>query len=97
MCVNVDDCGTGLILFQCVTTGATCCGSACYDVMKFNVTGQNTLTTPNKPGMCATGEGGQVTLAACPKPGATIPDEMVCTTQSLFVVAIPCLLDPMHN
>ena len=30
-CANVDDCGSALIAFECVTTGGTCCGATCYN------------------------------------------------------------------
>lgn len=29
-CLNMDDCGTDVIYFPCVTTGGTCCGATCY-------------------------------------------------------------------
>jgi len=31
MCMNVDDCGSSLIAYSCVTEGGTCCGADCYD------------------------------------------------------------------
>jgi hypothetical protein len=67
MCMNVDDCGTDLIAFECVTTGGTCCGPTCYDNEVWALQADGTLTTPLAPGMCATaqGLGVQVSLAPC--------------------------------
>lgn len=69
-CLNVNDCGTSVIYFSCVTSGGTCCGPTCYDNMKFQVQG-TTLTSPNKPGMCAEvseWERGTLLVATCSLP-----------------------------
>jgi hypothetical protein len=67
MCLNTDDCGGNVIMFQCLTTGGTCCGAACLDVLKFSVNANGTLTTPSQQGNCArdSGSGTQLTLEAC--------------------------------
>eukprot|EP01121_Diplochlamys_sp_Union-15-3_P001049 TRINITY_DN1090_c0_g1_i1.p1 TRINITY_DN1090_c0_g1~~TRINITY_DN1090_c0_g1_i1.p1 ORF type:complete len:520 (+),score=61.44 TRINITY_DN1090_c0_g1_i1:109-1668(+) len=42
LCLNVDDCGTDLIYYSCVTSGGTCAGSNSYanEQFKFNGNGQ---------------------------------------------------------
>jgi hypothetical protein len=71
MCLNTDDCGASVILFDCLTSGGTCCGPSCLDVLKFSVNANGTLTTPSQQGNCAVdgGSGAQVSLSAC-APGA---------------------------
>lgn len=71
MCLNTDDCGAPVIMFDCLTSGGTCCGPACLDVLKFSVNANGTLTTPSQQGNCArdNGAGEQVTLEAC-SPGS---------------------------
>ena len=66
-CLNTDDCGSNVIMYDCLTTGGTCCGATCLDVLKFSVNANGTLTTPSQPGNCAVdgGSGTQLTLAAC--------------------------------
>ena len=39
-CANVDDCGSALIAFECVTTGGTCCGATCYNNEIFTLNGE---------------------------------------------------------
>lgn len=67
LCMNTDDCGTGLIAYECITTGGTCCGAQCYDNLKFHLNSDGTLRTPSQPGMCATyhGTGSAVDLQPC--------------------------------
>jgi hypothetical protein len=66
MCMNSDDCGPGLIVFDCVTTGGTCCGSDCYDNEVFALESDGTLRSPLFPGQCATSYGGNGQLAFAP-------------------------------
>ena len=34
-CLNVYGCATRIVLWECVTAGGSCCGSACYDGLKW--------------------------------------------------------------
>jgi len=65
MCFNLDDCSNQVIAFACVTSGGTCCGADCYDIMKFTMNADGTFTNAN--GQCVTsyGTGTQVTLETC--------------------------------
>lgn len=68
MCMNMDDCGTGVILYECVTSGGTCCGADCYDNEIFYLNAaDNTLRSPLLPGQCLTsfGVGSQVQFQPC--------------------------------
>ena len=71
MCLNTDDCGAAVIMFDCLTSGDTCCGTGCLDVLKFSVNANGTLTTPSQQGNCAVdgGSGAQLSLSVC-APGA---------------------------
>eukprot|EP00730_Choanoeca_flexa_P002655 TRINITY_DN11122_c0_g1_i1.p1 TRINITY_DN11122_c0_g1~~TRINITY_DN11122_c0_g1_i1.p1 ORF type:complete len:493 (+),score=81.50 TRINITY_DN11122_c0_g1_i1:160-1479(+) len=64
-CLNVNDCGSAIIAFDCITTGGTCCGSDCYDNLKFQLLGNGTLTTPSQPGMCVNATMAGPTLVPC--------------------------------
>eukprot|EP00041_Stephanoeca_diplocostata_P018083 m.375207 g.375207 ORF g.375207 m.375207 type:complete len:544 (+) comp20915_c0_seq2:152-1783(+) len=66
VCLNVDDCGSDVIYFECVTSGGTCCGSDCYKNMQFdvdNVTGH--MTSPMHPGQCITALGATISFVSC--------------------------------
>jgi hypothetical protein len=65
-CLNIDDCGTDIILFDCVTTGGTCCGDACYDNQVFTFTSSQTMESPLSPGLCVTGTGADSPLSLSP-------------------------------
>lgn len=67
LCLNTDDCGADIILFDCLTSGGSCCGPTCLDVLKFTLNVDGTLTTPSQPGMCVAtqGSGSQVALQPC--------------------------------
>lgn len=71
LCFNVDDCGSDLIYYDCVSTGGTCCGPQCYDNMKFNITSNGKLTTPVHPGECAELLGNSVSFQSCDLPTPT--------------------------
>ena len=70
LCLNTDDCGSDIIMFECLTTGGSCCGAACLDVLKFTLNADGSITTPSQPGQCLTaqGLGSQVLLTACASP-----------------------------
>ena len=70
LCADADDCSAPLIAFDCVTTGGTCCGAACYDGLKFALRGDGALTTAGASGACVTaqGAGAQALLAPCATP-----------------------------
>lgn len=68
LCMNTDDCGSGMIVFTCITSGDTCCGNGCLDNMRFTLEADGTMRTPSQPGQCFTVPsipGGQVTLTPC--------------------------------
>lgn len=67
MCFNLDDCSNEVIAFACVTSGGTCCGPDCYDIMKFTLNADGTFTNAANPGQCVTsnGPGIQVDLETC--------------------------------
>jgi hypothetical protein len=68
MCANVDDCGSALISFDCVTTGGTCCGPACYNNEIFSLNAADgTLRSAMAANMCVTssGLGQQAVIAPC--------------------------------
>ena len=67
LCANADDCGTNIIAYECVTTGGTCCGTSCYDGLKFAINANGSMTTPGAPGQCVTGGGvgTQLSLTPC--------------------------------
>eukprot|EP00043_Microstomoeca_roanoka_P012630 m.122529 g.122529 ORF g.122529 m.122529 type:complete len:235 (+) comp15548_c0_seq6:1185-1889(+) len=68
LCLNVDDCGTDLIYYSCVTTGGTCCGTNCYKNMQFTFT-NGSLQTPLLPGYCAdVSTAGTINLVPCTFP-----------------------------
>ncbi len=48
LCMNVDDCGTEIIAFTCVTTGGTCCGASCYEGLQFVLEVDGSLRTPRR-------------------------------------------------
>lgn len=66
LCANVDDCGTGLITYACVTSGGTCCGGTCYDNQIFSIHPDGTLRSALSPNLAATdpGFGGELSLQA---------------------------------
>ena len=61
----MDNCGLDVVLYDCVTTGGTCCGAECYDNMKFNLLGNGSLTTPNQPGLCLNSSDSTMNLVPC--------------------------------
>lgn len=68
MCMNLDDCGSDIIAFQCVTSGGTCCGPDCYQNLQWQLSEvDGSLTSPLVPGQCVTadGQGAQVSLMPC--------------------------------
>ena len=67
LCANTDDCGYDIIMFDCITTGGTCCGTGCFDNLKWFLPGDGTLRSTEYPTMCVTsqGVGSQVSLTAC--------------------------------
>jgi hypothetical protein len=65
LCLNVDDCGSDLIFFDCVTKGGTCCGADCYEVMEFNISAAGQLTTPVHPGQCGQLVGSSISFGPC--------------------------------
>jgi alpha-galactosidase len=67
LCLNIDDCGSALIAFTCVTAGGTCCGAACYDGLRYTLGADGALRSPAAPGQCVTGAplGVQLALAPC--------------------------------
>ena len=68
----LQDCGSDIIMFECLTSGGSCCGPTCLDVLKFSLGADGSLTTPSQPGACVTagGLGDQVTLTPCASPPA---------------------------
>jgi len=42
-CLNIDNCGTGVIYYPCVTTGGTCAGPNSYANEQFEINAQNQL------------------------------------------------------
>ena len=70
LCLNTDDCGADIIMFECLTSGGSCCGASCLDVLHFSLNADGSLTTPSAPGQCVTsqGLGAQVSLTACASP-----------------------------
>lgn len=93
LCANTDDCGAGLIAFTCVTSGDTCCGNGCMDVLKFSLFPDGSLRTPSQPGMCATsaGAGLQVTLEACASGSASQTFSYSASTSTLSLASGMCL------
>ena len=61
-CLNVDNCGTDVIYYACVMEG--CCGSDCNN-MRFQVTNDNKLVSPNNPGKCVSSAGGTLNFVDC--------------------------------
>jgi len=70
LCANIDNCGTAIIGYTCVTSGGTCCGSSCYAGLQFFIAADGTFRSPSQPTMCVTnmGAGQQAALAPC-QPG----------------------------
>jgi len=71
-CLNVDGCQSDVILWQCVTTGGTCCGATCYNNLQWsmsNAGGEGTVTTPLN-GECLTANASAGTLAIAPCTGS---------------------------
>jgi hypothetical protein len=64
-CLNVDNCGLDVVAYACVTAGGTCCGSNCYDNMKFDLLSNGSLTSPNQPGYCMNASGLAMDLVPC--------------------------------
>jgi len=70
-CINVDDCGNDLILFDCVTTGGTCAGPSSYANEEFTFSGGAMQSAMGN--LCVTngGDGQQTMLAPCGVKGQT--------------------------
>lgn len=68
-CMNVDDCGAGVITFPCVTSGGTCAGPTSYanEQFNFSTNGPVPQMTNAMQGQCITsqGVGNQVQLSGC--------------------------------
>jgi alpha-galactosidase len=70
MCLNVDNCGTAVIGYECLTSGGTCCGDSCYENLQWVFDGppQSALIR-SKLGsnqcITATGMGQPAELAPC--------------------------------
>ena len=63
-CLNMDDCGTDVIYYPCVTSGGTCCGSTCYGNEQFALSGAGALTTALS-GNCIEVSGATLAAVAC--------------------------------
>eukprot|EP01116_Phalansterium_solitarium_P007284 TRINITY_DN19879_c0_g1_i1.p1 TRINITY_DN19879_c0_g1~~TRINITY_DN19879_c0_g1_i1.p1 ORF type:complete len:555 (+),score=132.94 TRINITY_DN19879_c0_g1_i1:131-1795(+) len=92
-CLNADDCGSDLILYQCVTTGGTCCGANCYNNLVFYIAGDGTLRTPMAPTQCVTaaGVGNQVYLQPCLPGSASQQFAYDSASQTLSTPSNQCL------
>lgn len=66
-CLNLDDCGTDLIAYDCVTSGGTCAGANSYANEQFSLGADGTLRSALSPQLCATwqGSGSALNLQAC--------------------------------
>jgi hypothetical protein len=68
LCMNIDDCTSDVILYECVTSGGTCCGAECYNNEIFTVDAIDaSLRSALDPSQCVTssGSGSAVSLQAC--------------------------------
>lgn len=97
-CLNVDGCQSDVILWQCVTTGGTCCGATCYNNLQWSVSGAGTsgpVTTPLN-GECLTADAtaGTLTTAPCSASSAAQTWLYNATTQQLQLQGGECLSSP---
>lgn len=69
-CMNVNDCGSQLIAYDCVTTGGTCAGPASYANEVFSLGADGTLRSALAPASCAAGAGVGSTVQLGPCTGA---------------------------
>jgi len=78
-CLNVDNCGSDLIYFPCVTTGGTCCGKTCYKNEQFHFDTETrqlaSLIRSSKECVQVNNVGGMV-LAPCSNSLTVSPDQI---------------------
>jgi len=69
VCLNVDNCGTSVIGYECLTAGGTCCGPSCYKNLQWHIKGADASSASIVSGLdeyCLTpGQDGTITLAPC--------------------------------
>eukprot|EP00698_Gefionella_okellyi_P021063 TRINITY_DN6714_c0_g1_i1.p1 TRINITY_DN6714_c0_g1~~TRINITY_DN6714_c0_g1_i1.p1 ORF type:complete len:541 (-),score=92.99 TRINITY_DN6714_c0_g1_i1:227-1828(-) len=66
-CINADDCGDQLIMYDCVTSGGTCMGPRDYSNEQFYLSADGTLRSAMPGDLCVTsfGVGAQLSLHPC--------------------------------
>jgi alpha-galactosidase len=64
-CLNVDNCGTNVIYFDCVTTGGTCCGSDCYKNEQWSLTNSGQLMSLLTNSCATVGSDNTISLQRC--------------------------------
>lgn len=65
-CMNQDDCGSDVIVFDCVTSGGTCTGPNSYTNLQYYLAGDGTMRSAmNNQCITAAGTGNQVNVMPC--------------------------------
>jgi hypothetical protein len=65
MCMNMDDCNSDVIVYQCVTSGPTCAGPTSLAVEQFYWPGDGTIRSGMGGCLTSQGSGSQVVTAPC--------------------------------